>query len=346
MSAVPSLHLALENVHHQLPFETIENIAAFFWNDTIALLHCTLVCQTWYIAARPLIFRRVVVKSPERFAELEMLLLADPTIGYWVRELYVDGSLADPLLNRSWIFGSISGSKHDTSCVQLDQASADDLECGVACGGARESTSNSYRHLDLLPGAILADRLKRLNALTFAHVRTTHPHLSANLIRSISRVFGSSVRSLSFKSCWGHEGFFLAFLHAFPHVHEMQSIGTRTLEYGPHEWQLELEEFKKDFLPFLGTCTAQSHLSRGVRHTNFYLSSLRIDHHDFVHDSLICLPSLRTVHTLEINHTGHRLHPIDDISNKILPECGRALRTLRLSLNIMPERSRTCNLFT
>lgn len=309
-----------------IPVESVENITSFLWCDLITLSNCALVCHRWYTAVRPLLFRRVVIKSPTRLAELEALVLEHPAIAYWIRELHFDGSLLDQSHRRSWMFSSIS--------VSHEQRASD--------VGTASSTDDS--DLDLLPGIILPERLKKLHALTFESIHAIHPYLSGALIQSLSNAFKSTVRSLTFVSCWGHEGFFLAFMHAFPRIQDFQSIDGRILHQGPQEWQLELEAFKDAYLPFFATCIGQS--GPRVPHPTLYLTSLRIDHHSFAQDALICLKSLRTVHTLEINHTGPRLHPIDDISNKILPECGRALRTLKLSITNLPQSTREFILFT
>ncbi|TCD68714.1 hypothetical protein EIP91_009998 [Steccherinum ochraceum] len=305
-----------------IPFETVEMIVSFLWHDPESLSHCTLVCRRWHTAVRPLIFRRVVVKGRERMVELESLLLEEPTVGYWIRELYIDGSSPDRS-RRAWIFGPYPAA---------DQLVFNGLD-------ASSKTPNLH---DPFPGPVLASRLRKLQALTFVQVHATHPRTSGALIAGLTKAFASSIRSLTFESCWGHEGFFLALMHALPLVNELRSIGTRTFEFGPHDWQIELESFRSTYLPFVSTCITPGS-QPAEAHRNVRLTSLRLDHHDFVHDlgSMVCLQSLRTVQTLQINHTGSRLHPIDDISNKILPECGRTLRTLKLSITSLPPASHT-----
>ncbi|THH30206.1 hypothetical protein EUX98_g3990 [Antrodiella citrinella] len=257
------------------------------------------------------------VGNPERLAELEDILIRDPTVGYWIRELYIDGSASGDSL-QDWLFGHAQSSSR----------------CDI-CG-----TDNTVKPF---PGPILADKLKKLHSLTFSQINANDPRSSAEGIYRVSEAFASRVRSLTFKSCWGHKGFFLALMHAFPLLHELNSLGTRTFDLGADDFHVAVQQFQDDQFPFMSMCTPLSHPVHNAMHVRIPLNTLTIQHHDFVHDfgSLICSKSLRAVQTLEIYHTGARLHAMDDISNVILPECGRALRRLKISIVNLPHVAET-----
>lgn len=313
-----------------LPFDATENIISFLWNDVPSLSQCTLVCRMWHTAARPFIFRRVVVKTRERFAELETLVSVDETIGYWIRELCIDASSQGGLSARlAWIFNPTSGSHIGNPVTSFP------------------GTTNMGTSTDVFPGTILPQKLKKLHALSFVRIHAIHPRRSGECIRALSKAFAGTVRSLIFKSCYGHDWFFLAFTHAFPHLHDLQLIETRSVDQGPHDMMVDVETFKDEFLPASQVCVAGSDsASTGqlhhAAHSDLRLTTMRIDHYDFANDAakLYCTKSFRTVQSLDIRHTGPRLHPIDDISSKILPECGRALRHLKLSIATIPSRPR------
>lgn len=314
------MSLILSSDESLLPFETVENVASFLWNDFVTLSHCTLVSRRWYTAVRPFVFRRVVLRNPERLTELEDLLVKDPTVGYWIRELYIDGSASGDSL-QDWLFGHAQSSSR----------------CDIY------NTGNTVKSF---PGSILTENLKKLHALTFSQIKANDPRSSAEGIHRVSKAFASRVRSLTFKSCLGHKGFFLAFMHAFPLLHELNSLGTRTFDFGADDFHVAVQQFQDDHFPFMSMCTPLGHPVHNAIHVRIPLKTLTIQHHDFVHDfgSLICSKSLRTVQTLEIYHTGARLHAMDDISNVILPECGRALRRLKISIVNLPHVAGTWNL--
>ncbi|KAH8101952.1 hypothetical protein BXZ70DRAFT_932631 [Cristinia sonorae] len=293
----------------QFPQEMVENFTSFLWDDPKSISHCSLVSHRWYSAVRPFIYRRIVLESKERLTRFEHLLLGDPAIGYWVRELHIVGGHRYYKTYSFW------------------------PEIFVSPGSGT-----------FFPGRVLPEKLKKLYALTFECVYTSSVGASAHSIRAVSSAFASTVRSLTFMSCLGHEGFFLAFAHAFPNLNELRlmKVATKPLLHGTplaDDPDRSLAQFQEEVIPFMPLCLTQGNPTAEYDHPQTFITSLRIDHPDFVQDceSLFCTKSLRTVQALEIRHSGSRLHPIDDISNKILPECGRALRSLKLTIASLPE---------
>ena len=83
-----------------LPLELHEYILELFWDD-IEVTHiglgrsvtrkCRQVCSRWYAAARPHLFRNIVIASEKRLAGLASLIREDPSIAQWIRRFSLRG---------------------------------------------------------------------------------------------------------------------------------------------------------------------------------------------------------------------------------------------------------------
>lgn len=294
--------------------DIVEGVVSFLWDDARTISYCTFVSRTWYYAARPFLFRCIRLDGWDRVAKLEALLLQDDAIGHWIKELNIRAKYR--FRPSGWVFDPRAGE-------------------GLVSAGTQPS--------DQFPGPILSERLKKVHTLTLMNIETSHPRISGETIRRLSSAFASTVRSLTFQSCLAHEGFSLAFIHAFPHVHDVQ-LRARQMPRLPVDDRFILA-FKQEHLPFLSICRGDPDPKR--THPTIPLTSLSIEDSDFNGDGLsrmFCLKSLRNVHMLEIHHTGSPL-PTDLVSEKILPECGHTVETLKLSMATLPDLARECYLF-
>lgn len=303
----------------RLPLETLENVASFLWNDTATLSHCALACRSWYTAVRPLFFRRVVLRSPRRLGELEELLLKDTTVGQWIRELYICASGHDDANGVSWPFLPL-------------------------CRGSIDDTKEESDLLIPFPGTVLSERLKRVQELTFQGLRALDAGVSYDLIRGTSQAFGPTVRTLAFIASTAHDGFLQAFMHSFPQLDELQSLGIQTVVSSNGPRDEAFQAFQRDHIPYLPVCRGTGILAGqqtgAVNHPHTTFTTWRASHDNFVHQPFVCFKSLRRLHTLEIMYTGRRVFPMDVVSSMVLPECGANLRTLTFSCEVVPERSR------
>ena len=83
-----------------LPLELHEYILEFFWDDR-EVTHvgggkdvtrkCREVCSRWYAAARPHLFRVIVIASEKRLTGLTSLIRQDPNIAQWIRKFMLRG---------------------------------------------------------------------------------------------------------------------------------------------------------------------------------------------------------------------------------------------------------------
>ncbi|TCD68715.1 hypothetical protein EIP91_009999 [Steccherinum ochraceum] len=286
----------------EIPTETLENIIAFLWSDRESLLGCSLVSHRWHSAARPLVFRSVAVKNKNRLDELEDLLSREPIVGWWIKSVFIDTSRTG-----TWMMDIHSN------------------------GGS----------FDVVPRPVLVERLKKLRSLKFKGLLglDLRNELSAVFLQSIIQSFPSSVESLTLIDCRGHDGFFLALMHSFPRLRALQSIRMRTNTYlvSAGLSREVLDDFHRAHIPFFTSCTTDR--VPQTPHPVLGLTSLKLDGTDFKRSkaNVVCLRSLRSLHTLEIRHSGDPLDTLDDLLLRILPECGSTLRTFILCVELLPS---------
>lgn len=58
--------------------------------------NCSRVCSQWYAAARPFLFRSIVLDKPKRLTGLASLIQEDPNIARWIRKIVLRG-VTEPL---------------------------------------------------------------------------------------------------------------------------------------------------------------------------------------------------------------------------------------------------------
>ena len=84
-----------------LPLELHEYILEFFWDDAEVthinpgydvIYKCREVCSRWYAAARPHLFRTVLIASEKHLASLTSLIQDDPNIAQWIRRCALRGA--------------------------------------------------------------------------------------------------------------------------------------------------------------------------------------------------------------------------------------------------------------
>lgn len=59
------------------------------WNSTLCT--CTLVCSRWWDAARPFIFRYVIIRNSEHIHQLARQIHHEPKVALWIRKLRFKG---------------------------------------------------------------------------------------------------------------------------------------------------------------------------------------------------------------------------------------------------------------
>jgi len=72
-----------------LPFDIIEIIGAHLSRSGSSPRECSLTCRMWYSAVRPLIYRRVTIRSVDDTQRLHELTRSDPAVGRWIHELRI-----------------------------------------------------------------------------------------------------------------------------------------------------------------------------------------------------------------------------------------------------------------
>ncbi|CAL1708722.1 unnamed protein product [Somion occarium] len=85
-----------------LPVELHHEILEWLWEDDsfgddryylVRTLHaCAQTCSRWRSAARPLIFRFLIIKHPNRLNDLVTLIQKDPQIAGWIQKVRLDGT--------------------------------------------------------------------------------------------------------------------------------------------------------------------------------------------------------------------------------------------------------------
>lgn len=78
------------------------------WNKTLCA--CALVCSAWRAAARPLVFRFIVLKNSVDIHKLAQQIQHEPRIAYWIRKLRFEGKSIPK-----------SGFLHNTDQLEVEQ---------------------------------------------------------------------------------------------------------------------------------------------------------------------------------------------------------------------------------
>ncbi|KAI0077953.1 hypothetical protein K474DRAFT_982805 [Panus rudis PR-1116 ss-1] len=72
-----------------VPLEVLDHIASFLSDDEDAVKACSLATRQWRLAAKPLLFRSVSLKSARRLREFEAMLCSKSIRGAWIHNLSV-----------------------------------------------------------------------------------------------------------------------------------------------------------------------------------------------------------------------------------------------------------------
>lgn len=84
----------------------MESVAFFLKDDHRALQTTTLLSKKWYTAARPQIYYRITIRSRRRLHQLAAHLKKTAIVGYWIKELAIDGGNHYSLrtLQTGWVY--------------------------------------------------------------------------------------------------------------------------------------------------------------------------------------------------------------------------------------------------
>lgn len=78
-------------VVHSLPPELLSAIIEHVWEDGSALCASTLVCSIWRVAARPLVFRKIIIRNTEDMTKLARQIQYEPRVAFWIQTLRFEG---------------------------------------------------------------------------------------------------------------------------------------------------------------------------------------------------------------------------------------------------------------
>ena len=189
-----------------LPLELHEYILELFWDD-IEVTHiglgrsvtrkCRQVCSRWYAAARPHLFRNIVIASEKRLAGLASLIREDPSIAQWIRRFSLRG-ITMPL--------------HPTGARQPDDAEEDRDKWLYPFPLCFDAPLPSVKLLDL-------------DLDLFANVsrRPEDCRAFARWVRDLSIM--TSIDRIHFDNCKMSSNSAIALIRAFPHLKTLKFRG-------------------------------------------------------------------------------------------------------------------------
>ena len=76
---------------HSLPPELLGAIFERLLDDGRTLGTSALVCSIWWAAARPFVYRKVIIRAAEDMTRLAHQIQREPRIAYWIRTLRFEG---------------------------------------------------------------------------------------------------------------------------------------------------------------------------------------------------------------------------------------------------------------
>ena len=84
-------HNVTLSVVHSLPPELLSAIVEQLWDDGRTLGAFALVCSAWRAAARPFIYRKIVIRNTQDMTRLAHQIQYEPRIAYWIRTICFEG---------------------------------------------------------------------------------------------------------------------------------------------------------------------------------------------------------------------------------------------------------------
>lgn len=85
------MHDVTLSIVHSLPPELLSGIIEQLWADGHALSASALTCSTWRAAARPFVYRKIIIRNNEDMIELAHQIQYEPRIAHWIRTLRFEG---------------------------------------------------------------------------------------------------------------------------------------------------------------------------------------------------------------------------------------------------------------
>ena len=79
------------SIVNSLPSELLSAIIEQLWEDGSALCVSALVCSIWWLAARPFVYRKIIIKSTEDMIRLDREIQYEPRITFWIQTLRFEG---------------------------------------------------------------------------------------------------------------------------------------------------------------------------------------------------------------------------------------------------------------
>ena len=76
---------------HSLPLELLSAIIEQLLDSGPALSASALTCSTWRAAARPFVYRKIIIRTIDAMNRLAEQLNSEPQIAYWIRTLRFEG---------------------------------------------------------------------------------------------------------------------------------------------------------------------------------------------------------------------------------------------------------------